>query len=128
MRRMIITEDAPLPVGPYAQAIKSDNLVFVSGQIPIDPKTGELVRGSIADETRQVLENIRAILETADSSLTKVAKISVFLVNLDHFEEVNSVFGEVFAVEPPARETVEVSRLPKDASLEISCIAVADKE
>ncbi len=127
MKRIIITEEAPLPVGPYSQAIKSGDLVFVSGQIPIDPKTNELVSGSIADKTRQVLENIGAILEAADSSLLKIVKISVFLINLNHFDEINSVFNEIFTSEPPARETVEVSRLPKDVDIEISCIAVADK-
>jgi 2-iminobutanoate/2-iminopropanoate deaminase len=127
LKRIIITEEAPLPVGPYSQAIKSGDLVFVSGQIPIDPKTNELVSGSIADKTRQVLENIGAILEAADSSLLKIVKISVFLINLNHFDEINSVFNEIFTSEPPARETVEVSRLPKDVDIEISCIAVADK-
>lgn len=127
LKRIIITEDAPLPVGPYSQAIKSGDLVFVSGQIPISAKTDELVGGSISDKTRQVLENIGAILEAADSSLNKVVKISVFLKNLNHFDEVNSIFTEIFTSEPPARETVEVSRLPKDVDIEISCIAVADK-
>ena len=127
LKRIIITEEAPLPVGPYSQAIKSDNLVFVSGQIPIDPKTGEMISGSLTEQTRQILANIGSILETADSGLSKIVKISVFLINMEDFEEVNSVFAEVFAVEPPARETVEVSRLPKEANIEISCIAVADK-
>lgn len=126
MKRAIITEDAPLPIGAYSQAIKIGNLVFVSGQIPINPKTGELVSGSVADETRKVLENIGAILEAANSSLNKVVKISVFVVNLDHFDQINSVFNEIFAHEPPARETVEVSRLPRNAGIEISCIAAAD--
>lgn len=127
LKRIIITEEAPLPVGPYSQAIKSDSLVFVSGQIPIDPKTGEMISGSLTEQTRQILANIGAILETADSGLNKIVKISVFLTNLEDFEEVNSVFAEVFTVEPPARETVEVSRIPKEANIEISCIAVADK-
>lgn len=127
MKRIIITEEAPLPTGPYSQAIKSNNLVFVSGQIPIDPKTGEVADGTLADQTRQILNNIKAILETADSGINRIVKISVFMANLSYFEEVNSVFSEFFTVEPPARETVEVSRLPKDVNIEISCIAVADK-
>ncbi len=127
MKRIIITEEAPLPIGPYSQAIKSNNLVFVSGQIPVDPKTGEVVDGTIADQTRQILNSIKVILETADSGINRIVKISVFMANLSYFEEVNSVFSEFFTVEPPARETVEVSRLPKDVNIEISCIAVADK-
>ena len=125
--QVIQTPKAGPPVGPYSQAIKSDSLVFVSGQIPIDPKTGEMINGSLTEQTRQILANIGSILETADSGLSKIVKISVFLINIEDFEEVNSVFAEVFAVEPPARETVEVSRLPKEANIEISCIAVADK-
>ncbi len=127
MKRIIITEEAPLPIGPYSQAIKSNNLVFVSGQIPVDPKTGEVVDGTIADQTRQILNSIKVILETADSGINRVVKISVFMANLSYFEEVNSIFSEFFTVEPPARETVEVSRLPRDVNIEISCIAVADK-
>jgi len=127
LKRIIISEDAPLPVGPYSQAIKTGDLVFVSGQIPINPKTGEILRGSIADQTRQILANIGAILQVADSSVNKIVNISVFLVNLDQFEEVNTVFVEFFSNEAPTRETVEVARLPKNVDIEISCIAVADK-
>ena len=128
MKRIIITEDAPLPVGPYSQAIKTDNLIFVSGQIPINPETDELVRGDIVEETRQILNNINAVLEAADSSLGKIVKISVFMLDLGQFDRVNQVFNEFFSSEPPARETVEVSRLPKDVDIEISCIAVANKQ
>ena len=128
MKRIIITEDAPLPVGPYSQAIKTDNLIFVSGQIPINPETDELVRGDIVEETRQILSNINAVLEAADSSLGKIVKISVFMLDLGQFDRVNQVFNEFFSSEPPARETVEVSRLPKDVDIEISCIAVANKQ
>jgi 2-iminobutanoate/2-iminopropanoate deaminase len=127
LKRIIITEEAPLPIGPYSQAIKSNNLVFVSGQIPIDPRTGEVVDGTLADQTRRILNSIKAILETADSGINRIVKISVFMADLSYFEEVNSVFSEFFTAEPPARETVEVSRLPKDVNIEISCIAVADK-
>jgi len=128
LKRIIITEDAPLPVGPYSQAIKTDNLIFVSGQIPINPETDELVRGDIVEETRQILNNINAVLEAADSSLGKIVKISVFMLDLGQFDRVNQVFNEFFSSEPPARETVEVSRLPKDVDIEISCIAVANKQ
>lgn len=123
MKAAIITEDAPLPVGHYSQAIKVGGFIFVSGQIPIDPKTGETVKGGIEEQTRRVLENIKAILEAGDGSLSKVVKISVFLRNLADFGKVDAIFGEYFPLEPPARETVEVSRLPKDASIEISTIA-----
>ncbi|HAW60661.1 MAG TPA: deaminase [Actinobacteria bacterium] len=123
MKVAIITEDAPLPVGRYSQAIKVGGFIFVSGQIPIDPKTGEMVKGGIEEQTRRVLENIKAILEAGDGSLSKVVKISVFLRNLVDFGKVDAIFGEYFPLEPPARETVEVSRLPKDASIEISAIA-----
>lgn len=128
MRVTIISEDAPRPIGPYSQAVKCDNLIFVSGQIGIDPLTGELTKGGIKEETKRVLENIKAILEVGDSSLERVVRISVFLTNLDYFEEVNSVFEDYFKTEPPARETVEVSRLPKGANIEISAIALTKEK
>ncbi len=126
MKVVIITEDAPLPVGPYSQAIKANGFIFVSGQIPLHHLTGEIVEGSIEEQTRQVLRNLEAILVAGDSSLAKVVKISVFLKDINDFATVNSVFQEFFKQEAPARETMEVSNLPKGAKIEISAIAVVD--
>lgn len=125
MKVVVITEDAPLPVGPYSQAIKAGGFVFVSGQLPIEPKNDELIEGGIEEQTKQVLRNIQSILEASDSSLEKVVKISVFLNDLAEFAGVNKVFKEYFKEEHPARETVEVSSLPKGASIEISVIALS---
>lgn len=125
MKIKIVSEEAPLPVGPYSQAVKVGNFIFVSGQLPIDPARGEVVRGEIAVQTRQVLRNIEAILNTADSSLGKIVKLSVFVRNLNDFKEVNEVFEEVFQGDYPTRETIEVSRLPMDVEIEISAIAEA---
>ncbi|MDI6689807.1 MAG: RidA family protein [Actinomycetota bacterium] len=126
MKVVIITEDAPLPVGPYSQAIKANGFIFVSGQIPLRHLTGEIVEGSIEEQTRQVLRNLEAILVAGDSSLAKVVKISVFLKDINDFATVNSVFQEFFKQEAPARETMEVSNLPKGAKVEISAIAIVD--
>lgn len=125
-RTVIITEQAPLPLGPYSQAIKVGNLVFVSGQIPLDPATGEVRNEDIKEATRLVFRNIEVILEAADSSLSKIVKASVFLKRLSDFPRVNAVFEEVFTEAPPARETVEVSGLPRDVDIEISVIASAN--
>lgn len=126
MKVIVITEEAPLPVGPYSQAVKANGLLFVSGQLPIDPADGEVIKGGVKAQTRRVLENIRAILEAGDSSLTKVVKVSVFLEDLADFPVVNELFGKYFPGEPPARETIEVSRLPKNVKIEMSAVAVAD--
>lgn len=128
MKMAIITEDAPMPVGHYSQAIKAGNLVFASGQIPIDPRDGEIVRGDIKEQTEQILKNLQAVLKAGDSSLNKAVKITVFLKNLDNFAQLNSVFEDYFKGEPPARETVEVSRLPKDVEIEISAIAATSNQ
>lgn len=125
MKVKIVSEEAPLPVGPYSQAVKVGNFVFVSGQIPIDSETGEVERGDIKAQTRLALKNLEAILKTADSSISKVAKLSVFVRNLGELKEVNEVFEQVFQGDYPARETVEVSRLPMDVEIEISAIAEA---
>lgn len=125
-KTVIITEEAPLPLGPYVQAVKMGRLIFVSGQISIDPTTGEIIQGTAKEQTALIFKNIKAILEAGDSALSKVLKASVFLRNLDDFKEVNAIFEEVFKENPPARETVEVSRLPGDVKVEISVIALAD--
>ncbi|MDP3014474.1 MAG: Rid family detoxifying hydrolase [Candidatus Subteraquimicrobiales bacterium] len=124
MKVAIITEDAPFPVGPYSQAVKANGFIFVSGQIPIDAQTDELVNGDIEKQTRLVLQNIKSILEAGDSSLAKVVKLTVFLKNIGDLPRVNKVFEECFLGEFPARESVEVSQLPKEAKIEISAIAI----
>lgn len=126
MKVKIVCEEAPLPIGPYSQAVKVGNFIFVSGQIPIDPVSGEILKENIGAQTRLVLKNLEGILKTADSSLGKVVKLSVFVRDLKNLKEVNEVFEQVFQGDYPARETVEVSRLPMDADIEISAIAEAD--
>ncbi len=122
---MIINSDkAPQPIGPYSQAILVQNTLYVSGQIALNPLTGELETQDIRSETRQVLHNIVNILNAANLTLTNVVKCSIFLKNMDDFVVVNEIYGEYFKELPPARETIEVSRLPKDVNVEISCIAV----
>lgn len=115
---------APKAVGPYSQAIKAGNTIYCSGQIPLDPATGEIVGTDVATQTRQVLKNLEAVLRVLDGGLYLVAKTTVYLKNLDDFAEMNAVYAEFFQVDPPARATVEVSRLPKEVLVEIDCIAV----
>lgn len=125
-REEVRTEAAPAPVGPYSQAIRLGELVFASGQIPLDPATGQKVEGEIEDETRQVLANLRAVLEAAGSSLDQVVKATVYLTDLTLFPRVNAVYAEAFAVDPaPARVTVGVAALPLGAQVEIDAIALA---
>ena len=123
-KTIIYSDQAPEPIGPYSQAIQAGNMLFVSGQIAIDRKTGNLVSGSLADETHQVMKNLKAVLSAAGLDFTHVVKCSIFLKDMNSFAEVNAIYGEYFNANPPARETVEVSRLPKDVRVEISCIAV----
>jgi 2-iminobutanoate/2-iminopropanoate deaminase len=125
MREIIETRNAPAPIGPYSQAIRVDGFIFVSGQIPLDPVTGVVVPGDIADQTRQVMNNLAAILESAGSGLAKIVKTTVFLANLDHFPRFNQVYGEFLGEAKPARATVQVSRLPKEALLQVDAIALA---
>jgi len=123
----IRTEAAPAPVGPYSQAIRMADLVFLSGQIPLDPKTGTIVPGEIEDETRQVLSNLKAVLEAAGSDLARVIKTTVYLTDMSLFPRVNAIYAEAFDIEPaPARATVEVSALPLGARVEIDAIASTD--
>lgn len=123
-RKIIYTDDAPEPIGPYSQAVFVNGMLFVSGQIPIDSFSGALINSGIEDETVQVMENIKAILEEAEMEFSNVVKCSIFLSNMLDFPKVNEVYGKYFKTNPPARETVEVSVLPKNANIEISCIAV----
>jgi 2-iminobutanoate/2-iminopropanoate deaminase len=125
-KQAIETGSAPAAIGPYAQAIRSGNLLFIAGQIPLDPATGQVVPGGIAEQTARVLENLRAILEAAGSSLSQALKTTVFLKDFSDFMVMNSVYASYLAkagMTPPARSTVEVSRLPKDALIEIEMIA-----
>jgi 2-iminobutanoate/2-iminopropanoate deaminase len=125
MGKIIInSKKAPQPIGPYSQAVKSGNTLYVSGQIAIDPATGNLVTNDIIKETRMVMNNLKEILQEAGMSFADVVKASIFVKDLNNFAIINKVYGEYFSAEPPARETVEVSRLPKDVNVEISCIAV----
>jgi 2-iminobutanoate/2-iminopropanoate deaminase len=123
-KSVIHTENAPEPIGPYNQAVESNNFLFVSGQIAIDPSSGELQTHDIVTETHQVMKNIAAILKEAGTSFEQVVKCSIFVKNMDDFNVINEAYGQYFNSNAPARETVEVSRLPKDVNVEISCIAV----
>tara|TARA_Y100001960_G_scaffold80033_1_gene85514 strand:- start:268 stop:648 length:381 start_codon:yes stop_codon:yes gene_type:complete len=124
MKKIVNTSNAPKPIGPYNQAVISGNLMFMSGQIAFDPSTGELVIGEIQAETKQVMENLKSILDEAGLSFKDVIKTSIFLSDMSNFQQVNEVYGSYFSDEDaPARETVEVSRLPKDVNVEISMIA-----
>ena len=126
MKDIIATDRAPQAIGPYSQAIRAGNLVFASGQIPIDPATGEFVAGGITEQTEQVLRNLSAVFEAAGLGLAQVVKTTVFLADMDDFAAMNEVYGRFFAQQPPARATVQAARLPRDARVEIEAIAVAD--
>lgn len=123
-KEIIYSADAPEPIGPYSQAIRSGNQLFVSGQIALDKSTGIMISQSIEHETRQVLKNLEAVLKAGGMTAEDVVKCTIFLADMNDFPTVNKIYGEMFSVNPPARETVEVRRLPKDAKVEISCIAV----
>lgn len=125
MREIIKTESAPAAIGPYSQAVRVGNLVFASGQIPIDPKTGEFVAGGVAEQTEQVMRNLAAVLEAAGSGLDRIIKTTVFLADMNDFAAMNEVYGRYFKENPPARATVQAARLPRDARVEIEAIALA---
>ncbi len=124
MREIIETPNAPSPIGPYSQAIRANGFVFVSGQIPMNPDTGQLVEGGIDTQTRQVLKNLSAILEAAGTGLGNVVKTGVFLADLNDFAVFNQIYGEFFAAAKPARATVQVARLPREVLVEVEAIAV----
>ncbi len=123
MRQAVSTAAAPAAIGPYSQAIRTGSLLFVSGQVPIDPATGALVDGDIAAQTRRVLQNLGAILEAAGASFDDVVRTTVFLADMDDFAAMNEVYATCFSSPAPARATVQVSRLPKDARVEIDAVA-----
>jgi 2-iminobutanoate/2-iminopropanoate deaminase len=126
MKKIISTSEAPAAVGPYSQAIRIGNFVFCSGQIPLDPKTGEIVPGDVKAQTRRVMENIAAVLRAEGLNFGSIIKTTIFLTNLADFQAVNELYGSYFQSEPPARSTVEVAALPKSATVEIDVIAVAN--
>ena len=124
VKEIISTENAPGAIGPYSQAVKAHGFVFVSGQIPLDPHTGMFVSNDISEQTEQVLQNLKAVLEAAGSSLEMVVKTTVFVADMNDFAAMNEVYGRYFTANPPARATVEAARLPKDAKVEIECVAL----
>jgi len=124
MKTIINSKNAPAPIGPYSQAVLAGNTLFASGQIAINPATGELEMASIEIETEQVMQNIKAVLEETNMSFENIVKCSIFLSSMGSFSEVNEVYGKYFPLNPPARETVEVSCLPKSVNVEISFIAI----
>ena len=125
MKEIIQTEHAPQAIGPYSQAVKANGLIFASGQIPTDPKTGLFVVGGIEAQTEQVLKNLAAVLEASGSGLNRVVKTTVFLLDMQEFAAMNEVYAKFFKELPPARATVEAARLPRDARVEIEAIALA---
>ena len=127
MRQRIQTDNAPAAIGPYSQAIKANGFVFVSGQIPIDPQTGEFVAGGIAEQTARVLKNLTAVLEAAGSSLERVVKTTVFLADMKEFAGMNEVYKDFFPSPPPARSTVAAAGLPRDARVEIEAVALVSE-
>jgi len=124
MKTSIQIKGAPKPIGPYSQAILKNDTLYVSGQIPLNPLSNELVIDSIENATEQVLNNIKALVEQADMTLEHIVKCSIFLKSMDDFAAMNEVYAHFFAENPPARETVQVSKLPLDVPIEISCIAI----
>jgi 2-iminobutanoate/2-iminopropanoate deaminase len=123
MKEVVTTERGPKPIGPYSQAIKANGFLFLSGQVALDPKTGEMTGGDIRQQTERALENVKGILEAAASNLHHVVKTTVFLKDMNDFPAMNEVYGRYFTSAPPARSTVQVARLPKDALVEIEVIA-----
>ena len=125
MKKIIFTDKAPAPIGPYNQAVLVGNTLYTSGQIPLDPVTGEIVGGDIETETKQVMENMKAVLSAAGMDFSNVVKTSIFIIDMNDFAKINAVYGSYFNEETaPARETVQVAKLPKNVNVEISMIAV----
>lgn len=127
MKEIIVAPNAPKAAGPYSTAVRQNGFVFLSGQIPLNPKTGELVTGSIEEQTTRVLENIKAVLDGAGLSLADVVKTTVFLKDMGNFARMNETYAKYFGANPPARSTVEVARLPRDVQVEIDAIAAEAK-
>lgn len=125
MKKIVATESAPKAIGPYSQAVIYNGVAYLSGQIPLDPASGQIVEGDIAAQTERVLENLKAVLAACGSSLGQVLKTTVYVKDMADFPRVNEIYGRYFAVNPPARATVEVVRLPRDVRVEIEAIAIA---
>lgn len=128
MKQIIATEHAPQAIGPYSQAVVANGFVFASGQIPIDPATGQFVEGGIVEQTEQVLRNVSNLLEAAGTSLARAVKTTVFLADMNDFAAMNETYARFFDAEPPARSTVQAARLPRDARVEIEVVALAGSE
>ena len=128
VRQIVKTAEAPQAIGPYSQAVVAGGVVYASGQIPLDPRTGEFVAGGIREQTSQVFRNLSAVLEAAGSGLERVLKATVYLADMADFAEMNEVYGSFFTGEPPARSTVQAARLPRDARVEIDVVALAGGE
>lgn len=124
MRDIVLTDRGPKPIGPYSQAIRANGFLYVSGQVALDPKTGEMVGADIGQQTQRTLENVKGIVEAAGSKMTHVVKTTVFLKDMNEFAAMNEVYARYFSSAPPARSTVQVARLPKDALVEIEVIAI----
>ncbi len=124
-KRVIRTDEAPAAIGPYSQAVIAQGLVFAAGQVALDPRTGQLVTGDVRVQTKRVMENLKAVLGAAGSSMDRVVKTTVFLRDLNDFGAMNEIYGEYFQENPPARSTVQVAKLPRDAAVEIEAIALA---
>jgi 2-iminobutanoate/2-iminopropanoate deaminase len=122
--KIIFTSEAPAPIGPYSQAVLAGNTLYVSGQIALDPETGELINENITEETHAVMKNMEAILRAAGFSFSDIVKCTIFIRDMGQFVTINEAYGQYFKSNPPARETVEVSKLPKNVNVEISCVAV----
>jgi 2-iminobutanoate/2-iminopropanoate deaminase len=123
-KRVVQTDKAPKAIGPYSQAIQAGDFLFLSGQIPLDPRTGELVKGDVGQQTKQVLENIKGVLESQKLGMEDVVKVTIFLKNIANFNQVNEIYSTYFPTSQPARSTVEVARLPRDVEIEIEAIAL----
>ena len=123
MTKIVSTKHAPAAIGPYSQAVVSNGFAFLSGQIPLDPATGNLIDGDVAAQTERVLENLKALLHACGSSLERVVKTTVYLTDMREFSRMNEVYGRYFSENPPARATIQAARLPKDVRVEIDCIA-----
>lgn len=123
-KKAILTDKAPQPIGPYSQAIEANGLIYCSGQIPLDPQSGKLAAEDVQGQTRKVMENLSAVLTQAGSSLDKIVKTTIFIKSMNDFPKINEVYGSFFTGTPPARSTVEVSRLPKDVLVEVDAIAL----
>jgi 2-iminobutanoate/2-iminopropanoate deaminase len=126
MKKIISTGRAPKAIGPYSQAVVMNGFAFLSGQIPLDPETNQLIEGDIAEQTARVIENLKAVLEACGSSLDRVVKTTVFMKDMGEFPKMNEVYARYFAENPPARATVEAARLPRDVRVEIECIAAVE--